>query len=88
MAEAVAATGIDVLVVGQGLATCSWPTPASPGSPSRWARRSPRSTIDGTTVRAGGAAALPVVARRTVAAGLTGFEWAVGVPGSSAAPSG
>ena len=28
------------------------------------------------------AAALPVVARRTVAAGLTGFEWAVGVPGS------
>jgi UDP-N-acetylmuramate dehydrogenase len=36
------------------------------------------------TVRvvAGGAASLPVVARRTVAAGLTGFEWAVGVPGS------
>jgi UDP-N-acetylmuramate dehydrogenase len=28
------------------------------------------------------AAALPVVARRTAAAGLTGFEWAVGVPGS------
>src|SRR5690606_7462957 len=25
---------------------------------------------------------LPVVARRTAAAGLTGFEWAVGVPGS------
>lgn len=39
-------------------------------------------TISGTTVRAGGAAALPVVARRTAAAGLTGFEWAVGVPGS------
>jgi UDP-N-acetylmuramate dehydrogenase len=33
-------------------------------------------------VRAGGAALLPVVARRTVAEGLTGFEWAVGVPGS------
>jgi len=33
-------------------------------------------------VRAGGAASLPVVARRTVAWGLTGFEWAVGVPGS------
>lgn len=32
------------------------------------------------TVSAG--AALPVVARRTAAAGLTGFEWAVGVPGS------
>ncbi len=38
--------------------------------------------VDGTTVIAGGAAALPVVARRTAAAGLTGFEWAVGVPGS------
>jgi UDP-N-acetylmuramate dehydrogenase len=33
-------------------------------------------------VRAGGAVALPVLARRTVAAGLVGFEWAVGVPGS------
>lgn len=38
--------------------------------------------IDGRTVRAGGAVALPVLARRTTAAGLTGFEWAVGVPGS------
>lgn len=33
-------------------------------------------------VGAGGAVALPVLARRTVAAGLVGFEWAVGVPGS------
>lgn len=39
-------------------------------------------TIDGTKVTAGGASPLPVVARRTAAAGLTGFEWAVGVPGS------
>ncbi|MGI9606797.1 MAG: UDP-N-acetylmuramate dehydrogenase [Acidimicrobiales bacterium] len=38
--------------------------------------------IDGTTVHAGAAASLPVVARATVVAGLTGFEWAVGVPGS------
>ena len=38
--------------------------------------------VEGTEVEAGGAAALPVVARRSVAAGLTGFEWAVGVPGS------
>jgi len=29
----------------------------------------------------GGAAPLPIVARKSVAAGLTGFEWAVGVPG-------
>ncbi len=34
------------------------------------------------TVHAGGAASLPVVARRTVAAGCSGFAWAVGVPGS------
>ena len=33
-------------------------------------------------VRAGAAVALPVLARRTAAAGLTGLEWAVGVPGS------
>ncbi len=38
--------------------------------------------IDGRQVRAGGAVALPVLARRTAAAGLTGLEWAVGVPGS------
>jgi UDP-N-acetylmuramate dehydrogenase len=38
--------------------------------------------IDGATVTAGGGASLPVVARRTASAGLTGFEWAVGVPGS------
>ena len=37
---------------------------------------------DAAAVRAGGAAFLPVVARRTAAAGLTGLEWAVGVPGS------
>jgi len=38
--------------------------------------------IDGVLVRAGSAVALPVLARRTAAAALTGFEWAVGVPGS------
>lgn len=38
--------------------------------------------IDGTRVRAGGRAKLPVVARQSAAAGLTGFEWAAGVPGS------
>ncbi len=38
--------------------------------------------IEGTEVHVGAAASLPVVARRTAAAGLAGFEWAVGVPGS------
>ena len=39
-------------------------------------------SIEHGEVTAGGAASLPVVARRTAAAGLAGFEWAVGVPGS------
>ncbi len=38
--------------------------------------------LSGVEVTAGSAVALPVLARRTAAAGLTGFEWAVGVPGS------
>jgi UDP-N-acetylmuramate dehydrogenase len=38
--------------------------------------------IDDVEVRSGSAVALPVLARKTAAAGLTGFEWAVGVPGS------
>ncbi len=39
--------------------------------------------IDGTTVTASGGALLPVLARASVEAGLTGFEWAVGVPGTA-----
>ncbi|HUQ62903.1 MAG TPA: UDP-N-acetylmuramate dehydrogenase [Acidimicrobiales bacterium] len=38
--------------------------------------------LDGTDVEAGAAVSLPVLARRTAAAGLAGLEWAVGVPGS------
>jgi UDP-N-acetylmuramate dehydrogenase len=38
--------------------------------------------VDDHSMIVGGGAALPVVARRSVAAGLTGFEWAVGVPGT------
>jgi UDP-N-acetylmuramate dehydrogenase len=38
--------------------------------------------ISRSTVRAGGSAMLPLVARRTAAAGLRGLEWAVGVPGT------
>ena len=38
--------------------------------------------IDNTSITAGAAVSLPALARRSVAEGLTGFEWAVGVPGS------
>jgi len=37
---------------------------------------------DAAFVRFGGGVALPVASRQSVAHGLTGFEWAVGVPGS------
>ena len=38
--------------------------------------------MDGTTVTASGGTLLPVLARASADAGLTGFEWAVGVPGT------
>ncbi len=38
--------------------------------------------VDDASVASGAAVPLPVLARRTAAAGLTGFEWAVGVPGT------
>ena len=41
-----------------------------------------RLVVEGTDVVAGAAVSLPVLARRTAAAGLRGLEWAVGVPGS------
>jgi UDP-N-acetylmuramate dehydrogenase len=81
VAEATAATGLPTLVVGKGsnllVADAGFPGVAvvlGPGFAGV--------DVDGTIVVAGGAASLPVVARRTVRAGLTGFEWAVGVPGS------
>ncbi len=41
-----------------------------------------RAAANPQVVVAGGAVKLPVLARQTVAMGLTGLEWAVGVPGS------
>lgn len=38
--------------------------------------------VEGDLVRAGARAKLPVVARQAASEGLTGFEWAAGVPGS------
>jgi UDP-N-acetylmuramate dehydrogenase len=81
VAEAVAATELPTLVVGKGsnllVADAGFSGVAVVLGPAF-----AEIAIDGTRVEAGGAAALPVAARRTVRAGLTGFEWAVGVPGS------
>ena len=81
VAAAVGASGAAVLVVGRGsnllVADAGFAGIAvALGEPYA------DITLDGTTVRAGGATALPVLARRTAAAGLRGLEWAVGVPGS------
>jgi UDP-N-acetylmuramate dehydrogenase len=81
VATAVAATGIDVVVVGKG-SNLLVADAGFPGLALALGEHFAEIDIDGTRVVAGAAAALPVVARRTVAAGLTGFEWAVGVPGS------
>ncbi len=74
-------TDIDILVVGNGsnLLVCD---AGFPGLAVHLGGEFADIDVDGTIVRAGAAALLPVVARRTASAGLTGFEWAVGVPGS------
>jgi UDP-N-acetylmuramate dehydrogenase len=77
----VAATGIDVLVVGKG-SNLLVADAGFPGLAIVLGEGFAEIGVEGTIARAGAAAALPVVARRTVSAGLTGFEWAVGVPGS------
>ena len=78
---AVVATGIDVVVVGKG-SNLLVADAGFAGLALVLGDGFAAIEVDGTDVEAGAAAALPVVARRTVAAGLTGFEWAVGVPGS------
>jgi UDP-N-acetylmuramate dehydrogenase len=84
VAGAVSRSGVPVLVVGKG----SNLLVADAGFEGLAVQLGEAfTTVDasgaaGGVVEAGGAAFLPVVARRTVAAGLTGFEWAVGVPGS------
>jgi UDP-N-acetylmuramate dehydrogenase len=79
--QAVRATGVPVLVVGKG-SNLLVADAGFPGLAVVLAEGFDGIDIDGDRVRAGGAVALPVLARRTVAAGLAGFEWAVGVPGS------
>ena len=66
----VAEAGFDGVVVRLGTDFAHIEIDPSPGPDGR------------TRVVAGGAALLPVVARKTAAAGLAGFVWAVGVPGS------
>ena len=79
--DAVVAAGVPVLVVGKG-SNLLVADDGFDGLAVSLGEAFADIVVEGTLVRAGGAAALPVVARRTVAAALSGFEWAVGVPGS------
>jgi UDP-N-acetylmuramate dehydrogenase len=81
VARAVHASGLPVLVVGRG-SNLLVSDHGFPGIVVTLGESLAGVAVDGSTVDAGGAATLPVVARRTAGAGLTGFEWAVGVPGS------
>jgi UDP-N-acetylmuramate dehydrogenase len=78
---AVVETGIPVLVVGRG-SNLLVADAGFPGLAVTLGEGFATIEIDGTRVRAGAAVSLPVLARKTAAAGLTGLEWAVGVPGS------
>ncbi|MEY2421657.1 MAG: UDP-N-acetylmuramate dehydrogenase [Acidimicrobiaceae bacterium] len=81
LGAAVAASGVAVLVVGKG-SNLLVADAGFDGLAVALGEAFEGITIERTTVTAGAAAFLPVVARRSAAAALTGFEWAVGVPGS------
>ncbi len=81
VADVVSTTGVDTLMVGRG-SNLLVAQAGFRGLALVLGDGFASIDIDRSTVIAGASASLPVVARRTVAAGLTGFEWAVGVPGS------
>ena len=83
------ATGVPVLVVGRGsnmlVADTGFEGLAISVAGFADAITIPDRSVapgGGCVVSAGGGVSLPVLARRTASAGVTGFEWAVGVPGS------
>jgi UDP-N-acetylmuramate dehydrogenase len=81
VAEALAGTDVPVLVLGRG-SNLLVSDQGFAGLVIALGDGFESIDITGTTVTAGGAVSLPVLARKTAAAGLTGLEWAVGVPGS------
>jgi UDP-N-acetylmuramate dehydrogenase len=87
VAAAKAASELNVLVVGRGsnLLVADRGFPGIVVSLSEFADGIALGPVDGNglvVVTAGAGVALPVLARRTAAASVAGFEWAVGVPGS------
>jgi len=89
IAAARAGTGVPVLVVGRGsnMLVADGGFDGIAVSISQFTQQIELPDCGGSagepcTVTAGGGVALPVLARRTAAAAISGFEWAVGVPGS------
>ena len=81
VAEATASTEVRLMMVGRG----SNMLVSDEGFEGLVVQLGPgfeRIQLSENGVVAGGAAGMPVVARRSVAESLMGFEWAVGVPGS------
>jgi UDP-N-acetylmuramate dehydrogenase len=81
VAAAVGGRDVPVLVLGKG-SNILVADGGFPGLAVSLAGGFDQITVEGSSVRAGGAVSLPVLARRSASAGLTGLEWAVGVPGS------
>lgn len=81
LAQAAARAGWKVLVVGLG-SNLLVADAGFDGVALRLGAAFAVTRIDAPMVTAGGATPLPVVARQCAAAGLGGFGWAVGVPGS------
>ena len=81
VADAVAESGVGVLVVGRGSNLLVAET-GYPGLCVVLGRGFETVATGDDAVVAGGAVAYPALARGTAAAGLTGMEWAVGIPGS------
>ncbi|MGI8777026.1 MAG: UDP-N-acetylmuramate dehydrogenase [Acidimicrobiales bacterium] len=79
--RAVQASGVPVLVVGRG-SNLLVADRGFPGLALVLGAGFTDISVEGTDVVAGAAVSLPVLARRTAVAGLTGMEWSVGVPGS------
>ena len=81
LAQVVGESGVDVLVLGKG-SNVLVADAGFAGLCLRLGESFASIAVEGETLRAGGAAFYPVLARRSAAAGLTGLEWAVGIPGS------
>ena len=79
--QAVTSTGVPTLAVGRG-SNLLVADAGFPGLAITLGGVFADLEIADVTVHAGAAVSLPVLARRTAAAALTGLEWAVGVPGS------